>query len=43
MKPAVKIKRTYQRGCNGGNRKDTKHGYAKAIRRESKRLTKTEQ
>ncbi len=39
MKPKIKIKRIYDRGHNGGNRKLTKKGYARAMRRASSRAT----
>ncbi len=32
MRPKIKIKRTFDRSCNGGNRKDTKRGYNRVIR-----------
>ncbi len=40
MKPKIKVKRSYDRGCNGGDRKLTKRGYNRASRRlERKELS----
>ncbi len=39
MKPSVKLKRSFDRSCNGGDRKHTKQGYARAVRRESRKLS----
>ncbi len=42
MKPKIKIKRTFDRSCNGGNRKDTKRGYNRAIRRNQPKIIEIE-